>query len=167
MKPKSAAAEYIENEGLHGKLCYEQDVSNAWIAGHASREPEVAELKRETPAMCAYCSFELPKGAKLEELQRHINRCEHHPLVKEVNRLDLNCTKLRNERDKLTRELNAQELVTIGVTERAGEVIAGLKEQVAQLRELLERIAKEDLDWRLFIQNALAFTPAPSEMETK
>ena len=65
--------------------------------GHARASEEIERLKSDTPAMCAYCSFELPKGAKLSELQKHINRCEHHPLVKEIDRLDIANTKLRNQ----------------------------------------------------------------------
>lgn len=86
------------------------------VAAYEKLERELAEARADTPAMCAYCSFELPKGAKLEELQRHINRCEHHPLVKEINRFDSKCTTLRNE-------LTQERLKSVALLEALEEAI--------------------------------------------
>lgn len=84
-----------------GSVSDYEAIAGAWLNGyescHARASGEIERLKSDTPAMCAYCSFELPKGAKLSELQKHINRCEHHPLVKEIDRLDIANTKLRNQ----------------------------------------------------------------------
>lgn len=103
------AAEKWKQVGLE-----QQERADSFEAELIEARREIERLKADTPAMCAYCTFELPKGSKLEDLQRHIIKCEYHPLVQELKRMDASKTKIRNE---LT---------------RAKEAIRGLREALTK-----------------------------------
>lgn len=103
------------------------------------------KAKEDTPAMCAYCSFELPKGAKLKELQAHINRCEHHPLVQEIDRYDLRCTELRNKLAAAENEIKERKRWLGERDERCGELLskcAALEKRCALFDEFLRHAKK-------------------------
>lgn len=87
-------AQYKELEAAKQEIAdlrADQKIRDDLVMAHGSRiaelEQEISRLKDDTPAYCAYCSFELPKGGKVSDLHKHTKVCGFHPLAKSIARV--------------------------------------------------------------------------------